>query len=129
VNWNVYSRILDEKLGDAEYELDKAEKRFKTAKAKRDALLVEKKAFEESAQLKMDDLDPAFAKQTIETSNPNDKLHWLIGSDFGRKGDEPFFSGYRPAFFFNTTDVKPTTKLSKEDHDAIQLSLFFSGNI
>jgi hypothetical protein len=129
VNWNVYSRILDEKLGDAEYELDKAAKALKAAKARRDALLVEKKAFEESAQVKMDELDPEFAKQTIETSNPDNKKHWLVGTDFGKKGDTPFFVGYKPAFFFNTTDVQPTTKLTKEEYNAIQLSMFFSGNI
>jgi hypothetical protein len=125
VNWNVYSRILDEKLGDAEYELDKAEKRFKTAKARRDALLVEKRAFEDSMQITMDELEPGFTKQTIETSNPDNTKHWLTE----KKNDTPFFAGYKPAFFFKTTDIQPTTKLSKEDHNAIQLNMFFSGNI
>lgn len=145
MNWNVYSRILDEKLGDAEYEFGQAEKKYKATKARVEALRVEKQAFEDSMQVKMDEIDPEFAKDTM-------------GSGHGKKGDTPFFIGYKPTVFFKTTDIKPEkhwlmaqdmdekgkaetqyfvvtadplapTKLTKEDHDAIQLSLFFSGNI
>ena len=134
MNWNVYSRILDEKLGDAEYEFGQAEKKYKATKARVEALRVEKQAFEESLQVKMDEIDPEFAKQTIETSNPTKDQHWLlhnvgavfkpiivpdlqhfaVGVDMDKEGNAHMIAG---------------TKLTKEDHDAVQLSIFFSGNI
>jgi chromosome segregation ATPase len=107
-NWNVYKRILDEKIGETEHDLKEAESKYKELKSKLNALRMEEQAFEDNMQIKMDELGVEVEFAPIE-----------------KEENTPFFKGYKPTFFFNTTD----TKLTKEDHEAAQLSIFFSGNI
>lgn len=46
MDWRHYQRLLDEKVSDAWYNWERAEKAQRAAKAAYDAVLLEKKAFE-----------------------------------------------------------------------------------
>jgi hypothetical protein len=46
VDWNKYRRMLDEKESDAKFNVEQAEKKVREARAAYDAVLRERKAFE-----------------------------------------------------------------------------------
>jgi hypothetical protein len=118
-SWNTYKRILDEKIGDKEYELKVAESRFRQLKAEVKVLHMEAKAFEDEMQVKMEDL--GVEVETID----------LFGTEKWRRinkvAGKPLLADLPVSG--DSVGSMLDTKLTKEDHEAAQLSIFFSGNI
>ena len=56
VNWNYYRKLLDEKIADAWYNWEQAEKKARAAKAAYDAVMREKKSFETALDVKFDEI-------------------------------------------------------------------------
>lgn len=46
MDWNEYQKFLNQKIADAKYNYESAQRRFKEAKAAFDAAVMEKQAFE-----------------------------------------------------------------------------------
>lgn len=54
MNWNQYRQLVDNKIADAWYNMDRAEKEYVQAKAKYDAAMREKESFENAVKDMMD---------------------------------------------------------------------------
>jgi hypothetical protein len=48
MDWNEYRKLLDQKISDAWHNYEYAEKKFNEAKAKYEAVMLEKQSFEKS---------------------------------------------------------------------------------
>lgn len=57
MNWAYYRKLLDEKVADAWYNWEQAEKNTKQAKAAYDSALREKEAFENAIEQKIIDIE------------------------------------------------------------------------
>lgn len=102
-NWNMYKKLLGEKIADARYNEEIFEKQYRAAKARRMALEAEEKAFEDSLQI-------TFEQLGIEVEDTRQKELAEVGV---------FFEPIVPAL---------TTKLTKDEKQATYLQ-HFSGNV
>ena len=57
MNWAYYSKLLDEKVADAWYNWEQAEKKVRQAKAAYESAMREKKSFEEAIENKLIDVN------------------------------------------------------------------------
>lgn len=57
MNWNQYRQLVDEKIADAYYNMEQAEKSYNQAKANYDAAMREKESFETAVKEMMDKAD------------------------------------------------------------------------
>lgn len=60
MNWGQYVRLLDEKISDAWYNWERAEKEARQAKAAYESALREKKAFETAIEEKLIDVERGY---------------------------------------------------------------------